>query len=266
MSVHATAMNQGGPGQSLGGLLNPPAALPLVYGGLNTCQHSVDRSQVWENLSTPSTSPHGSCRTPGHFSDEEDWEVHTDDGFDDLRRSPCFRRTNVPRRQPLRPLPPGATTLVVRNIPAVYTKETLLREWLPDDTIDFLHLPCDIPKRKSLGCAFVNFVSPEAALCFQRRMHGSYTNRGKAKHMDVAAAEVQGLEATLAFVTHKRRPWTADLLPAMFEKQVRLSPEEVMERAGLQQALALPRRSRQRGRRGGGPNADLSKGHLIPTV
>lgn len=184
--------------------------------------------------------------------DDQCWEVHTDDGFDDRRRSPCLQLSppNLSRRNTLRLLPPETTTLVVRNIPARYTKERLLEEWIPDGSFDLLHLPYNSHQQRSLGYAFINFVTHEDALNFQAKVHGSYPRQAAGKHFDVSAAEVQGFHATLAHVNSRRRQRSCcmETAPAIFQGEARLSPVEVMERLGLQHMNVLSLQSRSRGK------------------
>merc|ERR1719362_1879674 len=49
----------------------------------------------------------------------------------------------VSRQFRLRDMPPGATTIMIRNIPATYTQEHLLREWVPDGTFNLFYAPCN---------------------------------------------------------------------------------------------------------------------------
>lgn len=180
----------------------------------------------------------------------DDWEVQTDDGFDDRWRG----NNNTPttsvtpsRRGLLRPLAPGVTTLVVRNIPARYTKEKLLEEWVPDGSFNLLHLPFNVHQQRSCGYAFINFVTAEAALEFQAKVHGLYPQLGSGKHLDVSAAEVQGLDATLQMVISSRkrqRTCFVELIPAIFRGQEQLDPEQVMAMMGLEQMKLVSIRAR----------------------
>lgn len=152
------------------------------------------------------------------------------------------------RRTTLYPLEPGVTTLVIRNIPARYTKATLLQEWPPDGTFDLLHLPYYIDEQRSCGYAFINFTSHEAALNFQTMAHGSYLQLSTNKHLDVKAAEVQGVEATLQVVASSRKLQQnpcEELLPVILKGKEMLSVAEVLERLGLQHVSlqTLPARS-----------------------
>lgn len=140
------------------------------------------------------------------------------------------------RRATLRRLPPGATTLVVRNIPARYTVASLLEEWIPDGTFDMVHLPYNSREKRFCGYAFINFLTPESALEFQAKKHGTYLRYGCGKHLDCAVAEVQGFEANLKLLQTGRRllrtPYM-ELLPAIFRGRARVPTNEVLDMIGL---------------------------------
>ncbi|CAE8609511.1 unnamed protein product [Polarella glacialis] len=99
----------------------------------------------------------------------------------------------------IRPVPLGFTTLVVRNIPARYNQEVLLTEFGPDGSFDLFFLPYSFKDGRTMGYAFINFVTHASALEFQQRWHRQFLqDHGRTKHLDVAAATVQGLRANLA--------------------------------------------------------------------
>lgn len=94
-------------------------------------------------------------------------------------------------------VPVPATTLMVRNIPAECTQESLMNFWTPDGTYDFLYLPRNAGGKANLGYAFLNFVTEAHASAFkstwQRARFGSTTRR-----LNVSLAEVQGLDANIS--------------------------------------------------------------------
>jgi len=99
------------------------------------------------------------------------------------------------------PVPHGVTTLVVRNVPARYTKEMLMQEWPPNGMYDFLYLPFNFKQKRTSGFAYVNFTSHEAAVNFYSQWHGkSLCNQGTAKQLSIGVAGTQGLEANLRHV------------------------------------------------------------------
>lgn len=102
-----------------------------------------------------------------------------------------------------------------------------MKEWPPDGSYDLLYLPMTFEGRSS-GYAFINFVSPRAALDFQVRVHGTYPRYAKRptpNYFDVRAAKVQGFHATLARLKPSRSP---NQLIAIFKGQEQLSPEQVL--------------------------------------
>jgi len=99
------------------------------------------------------------------------------------------------------PIPHGVTTLVVRNVPARYTKEMLMQEWPPNGTYDFLYLPFNFKQKRTAGFVYVNCTSHEAAVNFYSQWHGkSLRDQGTSKRLTIGVAEAQGLEANLRHV------------------------------------------------------------------
>lgn len=190
----------------------------------------------------PAATESGSLQ-PSREEDYPDWDARTDDGFEDgyypIQTCNSLADTSIPptpARRALRPLPAGTVTLVVRNIPARYSKEMLLEEWIPDGSYNILHLPFNVALERPCGYAFINFVSPEEASKFQVKVHGTYFQVGSRKHLDVSAAEVQGFESTLVLARisrQRQRDCFDEMIPAIFCGEERLSTREVMELLGL---------------------------------
>jgi len=95
-----------------------------------------------------------------------------------------------------RPTEPGTfTSLMVKHIPARYTKETLLEEWLLDGRFDFLHLPYDFQSKHHRGVAFINFTSNHHAVSFARRWQGErLSHQGMSSMLEISVAQTQGFE------------------------------------------------------------------------
>jgi hypothetical protein len=97
------------------------------------------------------------------------------------------------------------TTLMVRNIPNMYTRSMLIEELDSlgfEGDYDFIYLPIDKSTQWNVGYAFVNFKTSEAAkrcvtdvtdYTFDRFEHGS---RKVAK---ISVAHIQGLEKNLEY-------------------------------------------------------------------
>jgi len=114
----------------------------------------------------------------------------------------------------------GSTTLIVRNIPARYTKEMLLREWPVDGTFDFLYLPFCFRRVRSAGFLFINFTSSTAASAFHSQWHGqSLRHQVSPAKLCIVAAEVQGLEKNVWHLINCRiaRIKNPKYLPSVFD-------------------------------------------------
>jgi len=137
--------------------------------------------------------------------------------------------------RPLRPLGPEVTTLVVRNIPARYTQEQLLEEWIPDGTFNFLFRPYSFTEKRMLGYVFVNFVSHRAAVEFQRKWHGKFLRQhAKTRALDITRASVQGYRSNLKHVTSRILDiHNASLLPVLLSGTERLDALAEATRLGL---------------------------------
>uniref|UniRef100_A0A7S0AMJ7 RRM domain-containing protein n=1 Tax=Pyrodinium bahamense TaxID=73915 RepID=A0A7S0AMJ7_9DINO len=128
-------------------------------------------------------------------------------------------------------LPPGTTTLVVRNISARYTQEDILKVWEPDGSYDFISLPFSITEKRPLGFAFINFTSYEDALVFKARWHGQRLVGKRRLH--VSAAAVQGYHANLLRVGPRLLEIIANdsFLPATFCGTERLETRREVQAA-----------------------------------
>jgi len=204
----------------------------------------------WSNVYGPSPGQHcpGACRG----AQRRDQSILAQHSNQQSSRNPgnCFapndRQWPVrvgpgPPRRPqarqLRAMEPGTSTIMVRNIPARYNKERLLREWpVQRHRFNMLHLP-ENKRGMSLGYAFLNFVMSEHALAFQRCWHGRrLANHGPNKHLDVSQARVQGLVESLRdMLAGMDTPaWRSETcVPLVFEGTRSLDIEEVLLQYGL---------------------------------
>jgi hypothetical protein len=150
------------------------------------------------------------------------------------RESPCRRPNCIAPRK----LPAGFTTIVIRNIPARYTRDMLLEEFEPDGSFDFFFLPYSFRHSKTMGVAFVNFRSHDLALDFQTRWNRCYlSDHGcKNKHLDIAAAAMQGLADNLRQFNAKNvaRLNSVGMLPLLLDKGGnRLNSMKELQRYGI---------------------------------
>lgn len=147
-----------------------------------------------------------------------------------------------PRLRPPVPLgllgvPTEFTTLVIRNIPTKYNQAMLLMEFQPDGAFDFFFLPYSFQHGRILGHALANFRSYQMALAFQEKWHRHFlTDHGCTKHLDVVAADVQGIEGNLAQLSFASlsRLHRANMLPVFFsESGLRLDTIAKLELLGI---------------------------------
>jgi len=88
----------------------------------------------------------------------------------------------------------GKTTLVVRNIPARYRQQDLLKDfWVPDGTFDLFFLPHSFKLGHTVGYAIINFTRTSHAQDFHRQWHGKTLPGGsKITPLDILATRFQG--------------------------------------------------------------------------
>lgn len=97
------------------------------------------------------------------------------------------------------------TTLMIRNVPASYTRTMLLKEWATDSGCDFLYLPRNCESKTNMSFAFVNFATEEQAVSFMSKWHRGRLARFRAqKSLNVVFADVQGLHANIRRLERKR--------------------------------------------------------------
>lgn len=115
------------------------------------------------------------------------------------------------------------TTFMVRNIPNKYTQQALLEEISQfRGHFDFLYVPINSKRGCNIGYAFVNFVSPQAALPFFRAFKSRQWVKAKAPKLSkLAFARLQGRPA---LITHFQNTLVAshinpDYRPLLFVTQ-----------------------------------------------
>jgi len=141
----------------------------------------------------------------------------------------------------------GGTTLVVRNIPARYSQEKLIEEWKLGERCNLLYLPFSFKARRTLGYAFVNFLSEEAANGFaaiwsQARMH----DHGAVRPLQVTLHTTQGFWENVAVLQDCKLGRSSNdkmryLGPRVFTR----TGEQLGLRAFLELARPAPTPSRQ---------------------
>jgi len=100
------------------------------------------------------------------------------------------------------------TTLMLRNIPNMYTRNMLVEELDSlgfQSEYDFLYLPMDKSTHWNVGYSFVNFKCPSAANRCADEVTGHVfrcDDHGSGKVAQVAIAHIQGLEKNLAYYSN----------------------------------------------------------------
>jgi hypothetical protein len=93
----------------------------------------------------------------------------------------------------------GVTTLNIKNIPVRLSQAAIQKLWPPkENCYDMLYLPFNHRQRRTIGYAFINFTSVEAALQFMEKWQGVVLSpENHTKALDIGVAAVQGFEANL---------------------------------------------------------------------
>jgi len=133
-------------------------------------------------------------------------------------------------------LPPGCTTVMLRNIPNKYT-QALLAERLHSDgywgMMDFLYLPMDFRQKVNAGYAFISFRTAEAAVRFTADYHlarclDKLPGFNSQKICEVAPARFQGRTANIERLRSSsvmsRLTQTPDWLPMLFDEVGQVEP------------------------------------------
>lgn len=93
---------------------------------------------------------------------------------------------------------PPITTLMIRNIPADCTIDTLLQAWPMDGSYDFLYLPMSSHGKTNLRYAFINLVTEaHASAFFSQWQSNRLPQLDRGRRLNITVANVQGLEANV---------------------------------------------------------------------
>jgi len=97
-------------------------------------------------------------------------------------------------------------TVIIKNFPKGYTTTQVLGMWPPKGSYNLLHMPYHAKQRRTVGYAFINFVSREALLEFTEQWQGAVlTRRGVAHYLQIRRASVQGFHTTLRHIKAARQ-------------------------------------------------------------
>lgn len=111
-------------------------------------------------------------------------------------------------------------TLLVRNIPARFSHADLVHIWPPEGCYNLIYMPYSFKYGRTTGCAFVNFLSHEAAVSFYRRWQGERLVQAKGKRLSFAVADLQGFSANLTRLVSSEKIYrmkNASHLPVVFD-------------------------------------------------
>jgi len=174
-------------------------ANPQFYHGFGaryteeTCSNLVPADMNQAAAFSPQMQPSATWSNSSQYSSQED-EVQ---GLlpDNVTAHVATQHQGLPPPDQTFPIP--VTTFIIRNIPARYTKERLLEEWVVDGSFNFLHLPYDFVKKRFRGFAFINFTTEQHATDFCRAWDGAkLRHHGNSCALQFFPAHTQGFWAT----------------------------------------------------------------------
>lgn len=126
------------------------------------------------------------------------------------------------------------TTLMIRNIPAMYTQDELAAEWPNNGTYNFFYLPTSHTTTKgNKTFAFINFTSPQAAVAFKELWDKQRLSQFQARRtLNITCADVQGRDANMWQLRkgHNWRLKNKECQPLIFEYGVQIPFDEGMGR------------------------------------
>jgi hypothetical protein len=164
-------------------------------------QHQLAQSQVLPQSDLRCLRPPPGLAPPcltskgTHLEDDVSTAIHSSAcSCDDSRSESSLDQRETPQ-----------TTLMIRNVPVLYTRDMLATEWCNEGTYDFLYLPYCCSSQRNLSYAFLNFTSEAAALIFVKKWHKQrLAHFSSRKPLNISFADVQGLEPNLLELKKKR--------------------------------------------------------------
>lgn len=111
------------------------------------------------------------------------------------------------------------TTVMMRNLPDAYTRQMVLDLLVAagyEGSFDLVYVPINFDSNLNLGCAFVNFVEPDAADTFRRQISGfSDWCVPSDKVCEATWGEARGLSALID--RYRNSPVMHDSVPEQFK-------------------------------------------------
>lgn len=173
-----------------------------------------------------------------------------DDGFGNRERvvdTPSQDRPNRERGLAQKYANSGQiTTLMLRNIPSMYTQDMLLQEIIEcmgsSDSFDFFYLPWDLQNDCNVGYAFVNFRDVASAeRCTRIFTNFNFRNFDSRRTCRVYPAHIQGLENNLRHLMDRAVSEAHSHYPIIMWKGEKLKLGKVIAALDGQRALQAPR-------------------------
>lgn len=118
---------------------------------------------------------------------------------------------------------PGATTLIVKNLPAALSLQHIVQLWpsnSPEAPYDMLYMPISNldNSTRHKGYIFINFLMPQVAERFLSRMQGQRLAADQEQDLEIEYARLQGLgEHLTRFRRQRLHRLPATHWPLLFE-------------------------------------------------
>merc|ERR1712129_628220 len=127
------------------------------------------------------------------------------------------------------------TTLIIRNIPKMYSQKELALDWPNNGSYDLFYLPmCDNIAKGNKKFASINFTSAQAAVAFKERWEKQRLPRFHVRRglttLSISFAGVQGRDACLWELHKGQLHRTNKCQPLVFENGMQISHEEAIAR------------------------------------
>mmetsp|Transcript_9088 Transcript_9088/g.21226 ORF Transcript_9088/g.21226 Transcript_9088/m.21226 type:complete len:212 (-) Transcript_9088:65-700(-) len=122
-------------------------------------------------------------------------------------------------------LQPGTTMLVVRNIPCTFTPDDVMRIWPARGCWNYLFLPYNLAKKRSMGFLFMSFIDHQHAVEFTHKWHRcSLPGRPNRSTLSISAAALQNVGDSLACIAWEQLLQLAEvgMEPVLFVRGLRV--------------------------------------------
>jgi hypothetical protein len=150
---------------------------PELVRSISTCSINTDDSWMYVH---PDKRADSMCLDPKLGPPSDCSTTHSD------QEGPCTDEAN--------------TNLMLRNIPGTFTRD-MLRTLLDVNGFsacyNFIYLPCDFARKRSLGFAFVNMETTQDAMRAWKHFDGLPLSQNPRKVCKVSWGNPQGLEANI---------------------------------------------------------------------